>query len=470
VKAVPVASQQDAERMLEYLQRLASYANPTLVPIRGAEYREGALWVMSELDDGLPLSELIRRVPPSASQVVAIGLDVLAGLQALQQLGLSHGNLHPGNVHISGRGRARLGDYALRPRFRPDSSRLGWPDPRVDLAAAGALLCAALGISPRAEGGELSQAERSVPALVAAVRVMAEGGAGRFAGAALGLFEDASGARARPQQLDRSRQELASLARGEETASQPPVAGRPATESQPAPPTAPDVPQPAARPPVARPVEPAKDRYRNVRWLFLTAALSLLVLTVGLVAVWALVRPLALSAAHVSRPSPAAPAAQGAAAKPSAAPSSEPASAGSAPVPGTIGSVAPTPGQAGPSPASDQAPSAAPAAAGAASPTEAVSQFYDRVVTHDFNGAVGLWSASMQSAYPPAENINGRFSDTSSVTVRRDELISSDNGRAVVAVDVIEVRGGRTYHWVGNWYLIQSDSGWLLDRPGLRAG
>jgi hypothetical protein len=76
----------------------------------------------------------------------------------------------------------------------------------------------------------------------------------------------------------------------------------------------------------------------------------------------------------------------------------------------------------------------------------------------------------MQSAYPPAENINGRFSDTSSVTVRRDELISSDNGRAVVAVDVVEVRGGRTYHWVGNWYLIQSDSGWLLDRPGLRAG
>jgi hypothetical protein len=89
------------------------------------------------------------------------------------------------------------------------------------------------------------------------------------------------------------------------------------------------------------------------------------------------------------------------------------------------------------------------------------------VVTHDFNGAVGLWSASMQSAYPPADNINGRFSDTSSMSIRRNDLVSSGGGRAVVAVDLVEVRGGRTYHWVGNWYLVQSDSGWLLDRPGL---
>ena len=73
----------------------------------------------------------------------------------------------------------------------------------------------------------------------------------------------------------------------------------------------------------------------------------------------------------------------------------------------------------------------------------------------------------MQSAYPPADNINGRFSDTSSMSIRRNDLVSSGGGRAVVAVDLVEVRGGRTYHWVGNWYLVQSDSGWLLDRPGL---
>jgi hypothetical protein len=38
----------------------------------------------------------------------------------------------------------------------------------------------------------------------------------------------------------------------------------------------------------------------------------------------------------------------------------------------------------------------------------------------------------------------------------------------VVAIDLVEVRGGQTYHWVGNWYLVQGSSGWLLDRPSLR--
>jgi hypothetical protein len=412
--------------------------------------------------------------------VISVGLDVLTGLQALQQLGLSHGNLHAGNVHVSRRGRARLGDYALRPRFRPDSPRLGWPDPRVDLAAAGTLLSGALGVEPRSQGSDLTQAERSVPALVAAVRVMAEGGAGRFAGAALGLFEEASGSRARAPQLDRSRQELASLVRGEEPAR--PAAATPVPQAvpqparfetnalrEPAPPPRPA--SPAPRPAAAstgRTAGPARGRYRNVRWLFLAAALSLLALTLGLVGAYVFLRPSPASSAQV-RHTPAVQTGGQTALRPSTAPSAlpsgQPAQQSGATAPSPSEPPVPAPATAAAPPASDQGPPAA--AAGAGSPTGAVSQFYDRVVTHDFNGAVGLWSASMQSAYPPADNINGRFSDTSSMSIRRNDLVSSGGGRAVVAVDLVEVRGGRTYHWVGNWYLVQSDSGWLLDRPGL---
>ena len=116
-------------------------------------------------------------------------------------------------------------------------------------------------------------------------------------------------------------------------------------------------------------------------------------------------------------------------------------------------------------PAPPQSAQAAPAAAG--SPTDAVSQFYGRVVAHDFDGAVRLWSAGMQSTYPRGEYVDGRFSDTSSMSLRRNQLISSGGGQAIVSIDLVEVRGGRTYHWVGNWYLVQSNSGWLLDRPAL---
>jgi protein tyrosine kinase len=459
VKAVAVGTREEAERMLEYLRRLASYGNPALVPIRGAEYREGTLLVISEFDQGTPLRQLMERSPLSASQVVAIGLDVLTGLQALQQLGLSHGNLHASNVHLSRQGRARLADYALKPRFRPESSRLGWPDPRADLSAAGVLFCSALGISPRSETAELEEAERSVPALVAAVRVMAEGGAGRFAGAALGLFEEAAGNRARPTQLERTRQELSVLV-GEGGRPLPPA--RPASSS-----SLPPAGMVAERVPLPSPGRDARRR------TLLLAALGLLVaLLVVLVGAWALLKPPSARVSNAAltpqaRPSQAASSGSTTAPAPSVAASPPAASAPTQEA--AAPTAAPGEGAAAPVPAEAPAqPVSGPASGGAGSPTGAVASFYDRVTAHDFGAAVALWTARMQSAYPPGENINSRFSNTTSMTLQRDEVISTGGGRAVVAIDLLEVRGGRTYHWVGNWYLVQTESGWLLDRPGLR--
>lgn len=455
VKPVPVDSAEGAGRMLDYLKRLAGYASPFLVPVRGAVYREGAVWVMSEMGAGVPLRDLMSRWPLSASQVVTIGLDLLAALQALQQFGLSHGNLHSGNVHVTPEGRVQLSDYALRPRFRPDSPRVGWPDPRIDLVSAGLLLCSALGIKAKPEGPELSQAERSVPALVAAVRVMAEGGAGRFAGSALGLFEEASGNRARPLPLQQSRRELAELVGG----GQRPAAGQPAQ------------PGPVAAAPVDTRRSSGARPGRSIPWLLLGGALVLLLL---LAAAWAAFRP-GWTPIATSRPGSSGPAAAARPASPPppdaarpapAAPAAPAAAAGAAAAPAT---PAPTdlspPPQ--PVPAEPAQPQSAQAAPAAGSPTDAVSQFYGRVVAHDFDGAVRLWSAGMQSTYPRGEYVDGRFSDTSSMSLRRNQLISSGGGRAIVSIDLVEVRGGRTYHWVGNWYVVQSNSGWLLDRPAL---
>jgi hypothetical protein len=450
VKPVPVDSPEGAGRMLDYLKRLAGYASPFLVPVRGAEYRDGAVWVMSEMGAGVPLRDLMSRWPLSASQVVTIGLDLLAALQALQQFGLSHGNLHSGNVHVTPEGRVQLSDYALRPRFRPDSPRVGWPDPRIDLVSAGLLLCSALGIKAKSEGPELSQAERSVPALVAAVRVMAEGGAGRFAGSALGLFEEASGNRARPLQLQQSRRELAELVGGGQ---------RPAARQSVQPAIGATVPVNARRPPAARPG-------RSMPWLLIAGALVLLLL---LAAAWGIFRPgwtpIAISRLGSSGPAAAA---RPASPPPSAArpaPVAPAGAAGAAAAPATPAPPESTPQPAPAEPPQPQSVQAAPAAAG--SPTDAVSQFYGRVVAHDFDGAVQLWSAGMQSTYPRGEYVDGRFSNTSSMSLRRNQLISSGGGQAIVSIDLVEVRGGRTYHWVGNWYVVQSNSGWLLDRPAL---
>jgi hypothetical protein len=111
---------------------------------------------------------------------------------------------------------------------------------------------------------------------------------------------------------------------------------------------------------------------------------------------------------------------------------------------------------------------------GAATPDAAVRSFYAYLEQGQFDQALGLWTARMRSAYPPADNIYSRFARTQSLTVHRADVVALDaaNGRATVALNLGEVVGppsvSRTY--VGNWYLVRGPDGWLLDQPSLRAG
>jgi hypothetical protein len=80
----------------------------------------------------------------------------------------------------------------------------------------------------------------------------------------------------------------------------------------------------------------------------------------------------------------------------------------------------------------------------------------------------------MVAAYPPGENIAGRFGRTRQVIVQRAEAVGLDPtaGRATVAVDVLEVVGTppATRRYVGTWQLVRTGRGWLLDQPDLRPG
>jgi hypothetical protein len=103
-------------------------------------------------------------------------------------------------------------------------------------------------------------------------------------------------------------------------------------------------------------------------------------------------------------------------------------------------------------------------------PSAAVQDFYARVAQHDFGAAAALWSPRMRAAFPPAQNIDGRFSQTQAVTVRNARVVSSDPsaGRAAVAVDLVEQTSSGPREWVGTWYLVRGPGGWLLDQPALQ--
>ena len=105
----------------------------------------------------------------------------------------------------------------------------------------------------------------------------------------------------------------------------------------------------------------------------------------------------------------------------------------------------------------------------AGDPAAAVARFYRDVSSHDFAAAAALWSARMQARYPPAVYIDHRFAATERINLQAARIVENRTGQAIVYVRIVEVLDGQTRHWVGTWQLVNTQSGWLLDRPNLRS-
>jgi len=101
-------------------------------------------------------------------------------------------------------------------------------------------------------------------------------------------------------------------------------------------------------------------------------------------------------------------------------------------------------------------------------PAGVVARFYQALAAHDFEAAAALWTPVLQAQYPPAEYIDQRFAATEQLDLRAERVVGDSGGVAVVYVDVVEVIGGQMHHWVGTWQLVDTSSGWLLNRPNLR--
>jgi eukaryotic-like serine/threonine-protein kinase len=118
------------------------------------------------------------------------------------------------------------------------------------------------------------------------------------------------------------------------------------------------------------------------------------------------------------------------------------------------------------------APPTAPAVAvspRAGSPAAVVARFYEAVEAHDFDAAASLWTPRMRREYPPDGYIDGRFSHTTRIDLRRNKVVALDTGAgtAVVSVDLIEYRDiePSPRRFVGRWELVLTDQGWLMDKP-----
>jgi eukaryotic-like serine/threonine-protein kinase len=162
IKVLPAERAENVELAARFVREAAagkriSHVNVCSISNSGS-LRDGSLYLVMELLDGEPLDRLLARGRIPLGRAVDIAQQVLRGLGAAHQLGMTHRDVKPDNVMLVGE-RAKLVDFGIasndRAAFKLTAAGLafGTPeyispemamglqtDPRADLYSVGVVL------------------------------------------------------------------------------------------------------------------------------------------------------------------------------------------------------------------------------------------------------------------------------------------------------------------------------------------
>ncbi|MFN7973956.1 MAG: protein kinase [Acidobacteriota bacterium] len=163
--AVEIAGQRsDGERFLREARALAELRHPNVAIVHDAAHDDTVgVFVVFELVDGQPLSDLLRFRPLPPARVVVLGQRVASALAAAHERGIVHGDLGTASVLLSTEGIIKVADFGVA---RLASSAPS-PDGRsalaiaADVRALGAILFEALTGSPPDGTGVLPEPVRA---------------------------------------------------------------------------------------------------------------------------------------------------------------------------------------------------------------------------------------------------------------------------------------------------------------------
>jgi serine/threonine-protein kinase len=124
LKLLPALEAGQADRLGRFTreaQILASLNHPNIAAIYGFEQSGGMPALVLELADGPTLADLIARGPLDLDDVVAIALQIAAGLEAAHERGIVHRDLKPSNIAVLADGTVKLLDFGIATALRPES-------------------------------------------------------------------------------------------------------------------------------------------------------------------------------------------------------------------------------------------------------------------------------------------------------------------------------------------------------------
>ncbi len=132
LKLLDIQPLEPAARSFQRLRRearvAASITHRNIVRVFDLGVAEGVAFVEMELVRGVSLKTKVRQeLPPPAEDACRLCLETLAGLAAVHERKIVHGDIKPGNILIDRDGRARLTDFGIS-RFLEETTSLTTAD------------------------------------------------------------------------------------------------------------------------------------------------------------------------------------------------------------------------------------------------------------------------------------------------------------------------------------------------------
>src|SRR5579872_6593985 len=125
IKVLPELVSSEPERLQRFeteAKAAAALNHPNILAVYQMGTYAGVPYLVSELLEGMTLTESIRRGPLPLRRAIDYGVQIAHGLAAAHEKGIVHRDLKPDNLFVTKDGRIKILDFGLAKVIQPKES------------------------------------------------------------------------------------------------------------------------------------------------------------------------------------------------------------------------------------------------------------------------------------------------------------------------------------------------------------